>query len=146
MLDWYIPGISELPLGRRLLLLLAGESSFSFFCFLFYFVYVRVPRARHRGRARCRCGVQRALAGRGRGGRNAVAALVARRRVPIKTRGKHEWDLSGLLVRSWIGYVRVYKGRFGSQNTVQAKLIFATKLRFTERAPQSEHQQRRAGG
>ena len=34
VLGWYIPGLSELPLGHRLLLLLAGESLVCFF-FLF---------------------------------------------------------------------------------------------------------------
>ena len=43
-------------------------------------------------------------------------------------------------------YVRVYKGRSGLQNNIQAVHIFAAELNFTERASQSEHQHCRAGG
>ena len=64
------------------------------FSLVFRFVCVRVLEARHRGRARRRRRCQRVLAGRGRGvARSAVAVLVARRRVCLETRGKHEWAL-----------------------------------------------------
>ena len=79
------------------------------------------------------------LAGRGGGGQSAVAVFVARRRVCLETRGKHEWALSGLLLWSWIEDVRVFKGCSGLPNDIKAVLIFATKLKFTERATQSEH-------
>ena len=98
MLGWYIPGLSELPLGQRLLRLLAGPFQrffvFSIFLafffwpfFFFRFVCVRVLGARHRGRARRRRGCQWMLAGRGGLARSAVAVLVARRRVCLETRG-----------------------------------------------------------
>ena len=72
MLDWYIHGISELPLGRRLLLLVADESispllSFSVLC-------------------ACVCP------------EGTVVVFVARRRVRLETRERHEWALPGLLV------------------------------------------------
>ena len=79
------------------------------------------------------------------GGLSAVAVFVARRRVFIETRGRHEWVLSGLLVWSRAYYARVCEGRFGVQNNIQAVLIFATKIKFTERAPQSDHHNCRAG-
>ena len=66
-IGWYIPGISELPLGRRLLLLLEGESLLFLFFFSSFCVRACVPRARHRGRARRRRGYQRARAGKGGG-------------------------------------------------------------------------------
>ena len=143
MLGWYIPGLSELSLGNRLLLLLAGPfqrffvftiislGTFSFFSFfLFRFVCVRVLRARHRGRARHRRGCQRVLAGRAGVARSAVAVFVPRRPVCLETRGKHEWALSGLLVY----YVRVYRVRFNMKMKIknQAVLIFATKLKINE--------------
>ena len=54
-----------------------------------------------------RCRVEGGLEG-------SVAVLVARRRVSIETRGKHEWALSGLLMLEWIKYhVIVCKSRFG---------------------------------
>ena len=157
MLGWYIPGLSELPLGNRLPLLLAGPSQRffifsispgtfgSFFLFFFVrFVCVRVVGARHRGRARRRRGYQRLLAGRGGVARSAVAVFVARRCVCLETRGKHEWALSSLHL--WvIEYVRVYMGRSGLQDSIQAVLLFATKLKFTERATQCGHQHCRAG-
>ena len=38
------------------------------------------------------------------------------------------------LASSWrVGYVRVYKGRFGVQIKLQVVHIFSTKLKFTER-------------
>ena len=62
-----------------------------------------VPRARHRGRARRHRWCQRALAGSpGVVGRSAVAVFVARCRVFLETRGKHEWALPGLLVWGWM--------------------------------------------
>ena len=39
----------------------------------------------------------------------------------------------------------VYKGRSGLQNNIRAVLIFATKLKFNERASQSERQACQAG-
>ena len=121
MLGWYIPGLSELPLGNRLLLLpfsailcfLHFSWHFqSFFPFFFVrFVCVRVLRIRQCGRARHRRGCQRVVAGREGFARSAVAVLVARRRVCLETRGKHEWALSGLLMWSRLYYVRVDKGR-----------------------------------
>ena len=134
-----IQSVSTFPFRYlvRLLRLHAGGSLFSFFLLLFC---VRActqstsPRARHRGRARRRRKCQRAMGGRGGLARRAVAVLVARRRVCLETRGKHERALSGLLVWGWISHVRVYKGRLGLLNKVQAVLIFATKLNFIERA------------
>ena len=113
-------------------------------CFLLCLVCVRVSRARHGRRARRRRGDQRVLADREKVGRSAVAVLVARRRMSMETRRKHECAPSGLLVWGRLYYVRVHKG-LGLQNTFQAVLIFATKLKFTEIAPQSEHQPCRAG-
>ena len=121
------------------------EPFFLFFLFCSFVWYACVPRARHRWRAQHRRGCQQALTGRRGVGRSAVAVFVARSRVCIETRGKHEWVMSGLLVWGWIYYVRVYKGRFGLQNNIQSVQIFATKLKVTERAPQSKHQQCRAG-
>ena len=64
----------------------------------FRFVRARVLRARHRGRARRRRGCLGVLAGRRGVASSAVAVFVARRRVCLETRGKHEWALPGLLV------------------------------------------------
>ena len=86
--------MSELPLGHRLFLLLAGEVLFP----PFSFVCLRVPRAWYRGRPRRHLGCRRALAGRGGVGRSAVAIFVPRRRVCIETREKHEWALPGFLM------------------------------------------------
>ena len=52
--------------------------------------------------------------------------------------------MNGPCLASWcevgLKYVGVHKGRFGLQNKIQAVLIFANKLKFTERgAPQSDH-------
>ena len=44
-----------------------------------------------------------------------------------------------------VEYVRIYKGRSGKQDKIQAVLIFATKLNFIERATQSDHQHCQAG-
>ena len=77
--------------------------------------------------------------------RSAVAVFVARHRVSVETRGKHEWALSGLHLLNSIEYVRVYRGRSGLKDTIQAVLIFATELKFTRGATQSEHQRYRAG-
>ena len=113
--------------------------------FFFRFVCVRVLGARHRGRARRRRGCQRVLAGRGGVARSVVAALVARRRVCLDTRGKHECALSGLHLHNSTEYVRVYKGLPGLRGNILAVLIFATGLKITEGAPQSEQQHCRAG-
>ena len=118
--------------------------SFLTFCF-FRFVCVRVLRVRHRGRAWHRRGCQWVLAGRGGVARSAVADFVARRRVCLETRRKHDWALSGLLMWFWLYYVRVYKGRCDTQNKIQAVLIFATKPKINERATHSESQLCRAG-
>ena len=131
MIRWYIPGLSELPLGNRRFLSLAGPlqrlfvffislGSFIFLVFSFLcFVCVRVLRERHRGRVRRRRGCQQVLAGRGGVARSAIAVFVARRRVCLETRGGHEWALSGLRLQDSIEYVRVYKGRSGLQNNIQ---------------------------
>ena len=133
---------------------LSGGSLFSpFICFSRYFqsispsfffrsVCVRVLRIRHRGRARHRRGCQRVLAGRGwvaRIGRDAVAVFVARRRVCLDTRGKHECAPSGLLIWFRLYYVRLYKVRCDIQKNIQAVLIFATKLKINERTTHSEY-------
>ena len=155
MLGWYIPGLLELPTSKpppfitcrtfpavlRVLVFIFALSVM----FFFRFVCVRVLRARHRGRAQRRRGCQRVLPGRGGVARSAIAVFVPRRRVCLETRGKHEWALSGLHLWSWIEYVPVYEGRSGPQNNIRAVLIFATKLKFTERATPSEHQHCRAG-
>ena len=47
---------------------------------------------------------------------------------------------------NWIEFVRVYKGRLGLQDNIQAVFIFATGLKFKERATQSEHQHCRGHG
>ena len=56
--------------------------------------------------------------------------------------------MNGLRLASWceVRYImyEYIKGRFGVQNKIQAVLTFATKLEFTERAPQSERQHCRA--
>ena len=106
---------------------------------------MRVLGTRHRGRARRRRGCQRVLAGRGGVARSAFAVFVARRHVCLETRTKHEWALSGLFAWFRLNYVRVYKGRLDMQNKIQSVLIFATNLKLTERATQSEHQLCRAG-
>ena len=98
MLGWYLPGISDFPLGNRLFLLLAGENRLLFVL-----------------QSACMCpehdtaGERGAIAGvggrwrvDGGAGRNAVAVFVPRRRVCIETRGKHEWALSGLLMSFWV--------------------------------------------
>ena len=139
MLGWYIPGLSELPLRNRLFSLLGepflrvfvflislGTFGYSFLFSYFRFVLVRVLGALHRGRARRRRRYQRVLAGRGGVARSAVAVLVARRCVCVETQGKHEWALSGLHLRFLIDYVRVFKGRSGLQDRIQAVLILRT--------------------
>ena len=99
VLGWYIPGLSELPLGNRLALLLGGPSKRAL-CFLHFLLALSVLFARTRstaqGRARRRRGCQRVLAGRGG---TAVAAFVAGRCVCLETRGKHQWALTGLHLR-----------------------------------------------
>ena len=79
------------------------------------------------------------VAGRGGVARSAVAALVARRRVCLETRGRHEWALSGLLMWFRLYYVRAYKSPCDMQNRIQAVLIFAAKLKINERATHSEY-------
>ena len=64
---------------------------------------------------------------------------------------RREGSMNGLCLApylwGWIYYapVRVYKGHFGVRKNIQAVLVFATELNFTERAPQSEHQHCRVG-
>ena len=65
---------------------------------------------------------QRVLAGTGGVARSAVAAFVPRRRVGLETRGNNS-----------IENIRVYKGRSGSPDKIQAVLILATELKITER-------------
>ena len=60
---------------------------------------------------------------------------------------KLEGSMNGLFGLLWGGrlcIVQVNKGRLDLQNKTQAVLTFATKLKFTGRAPQCEHQQCRA--
>ena len=161
MLGWYIPGLSELPLGNRLPLLPGGPFQ-RFFVFsislgtfgpFFLFssfvscacVYSEHGAAGEPGTVAGGSGCWRVLAGREGGERSAVAAFVPRRRVYLKTRGKHEWALSGLHLHNSIAYVGVYKGRTGFQGKIQAVLIFATGLKTKEGATPSEQQHCRAG-
>ena len=60
-------------------------------------------------------------------GRIAVDVLMARRRISIETRGRHERALSGLLVWGRINYVRVYNGRLYLLNKLPTVTIFAPK-------------------
>ena len=121
-----LPGISELPLRHRLLLLLAGEIIFSSFLLSF------CVRARTQSTApRASPSPSRVSAGTGgwrEGWGSEAAVFVPRRRVSFETRGLREWALFGLLVRGWIKYVpvRASKGRLGLQNKIQGVLIFAT--------------------
>ena len=94
---------------------------FPFFFFRFVFVYV--VGSRQRGQVRRRRGCRRMLAGRGWVARNAVAVFVARRRVRPERKGKHEYALSGLLLKSYTEYVRHLKGCSGLQAKSQAVLM-----------------------
>ena len=152
MLGWYIPGLSELPLGSSLLSLLAGPfqrvfvfsislgtlGPFSFFsssvsCAC---VYSKYGTAGERGTV---AGVSGWWWVEGGVARSAVAVFVARRRVCIETRGKHEWALSGLLMWFRLYYARVCKGRFDMQKVNQEVPIFATKLEINEGPAHSEY-------
>ena len=108
VLGWYVPGLSELPLGNRLLLLAGPCQRFSVCSislgtfspfFFFRFVSVRVVRARHRGRARHRRGCHRVVAGRGGVARSAVAVSW----IGVKCASRHEGSMNGLCLASWCG-------------------------------------------
>ena len=153
MLGWYIPGLSEL-----LLLLLAGpfQRFFVFSISLGTFGYFSLFSCCVSSACVCSehgtADEPGAVAGVGgcwrvEGGvaRSAVAVFVARRRVCLETRGKHEWALSGLHLHNSIECVRVYKGLSRLQGNIQAVLIFANGLKITEGATQSEQQYCEAG-
>ena len=97
MFGWYIPGISELPLGHRLLLLLGRENLFSI-VLLFVLCACVYPEHGTAGEPGAIAGVSGCWRVEGGEGRSAVVVFVARRRVSIESRGKHEWALLGLLV------------------------------------------------
>ena len=130
-----------------LLLFIGTFGSFFLFPFLlFRFLCVRVLGARHQGRARRRRECQRVLAGKGgvKGARSALSCLGVAW-ASRHERGKHEWVLSRLHLSNSIEYVGVHRSRSGLRDNIQAVLIFATKLKFTERAANSEHQHCRTG-
>ena len=109
VLDWYIPGLSELPLGNRLRLLHAGPFQRFFVLsislalsvillfFLRSFRVVRVLGARHRGRARRRCGCQRVEGGSKERGHRLRAKGVA-------CASRHEGSVNGICLTSICGF------------------------------------------
>ena len=115
--------------------------SFFFFCFL----CARVLGTRHRERAQRRRGCQRVLAGKGglQGARSPLSCL------GVVCASRHEGSMNGLCLTSiciirfsmyeYIRVVRDCKVRF------KWCLFFATGLKLTEGATQSEQQHCRAG-
>ena len=79
------------------------------------------------------------LAGREGVARTAVAAFGPRRRVCLETRGMHERAMSGPPFMTFDRVCTSYKGRSGSQDNIQAVLIFATGLKITEGGTQSNN-------
>ena len=158
VLGWYIPGLSELPLQNRLPSLLAGPFQlFVAFCISLgtlgpFFVvssfvscacvYSEYGIVGETGAVAGVCGCWRVGGGVGR---SAVATIVPRCRVCLKTRVMLEWALSGLHLWCLIEYVGVFKGSSGLQDKIQVLLIFATGLKITEGSILSKQQHCRAG-